>query len=204
MTFNIEEYLDSLPLDTTYININDRKLTYIPDLSKFANLTILDCSFNLLTMLPPLNNSLRVLNCSHNNLTSFPKLNENLRELYCSFNNLTSLPILNDNLKVILCYNNKINIITNIPNTLTCLNYSNNDICDVIGINPFINSLKQKINTLNNFRVLYYALKFKKQFKRWLWERVREPKIIKQFHPDHLNKLKETDDLDEFLEEWIK
>ena len=203
MDFNIEEYLDSLPLDTKYININNRKLTYIPDLSKFTNLTILDCSFNLLTELTCLNNSLRVLHCSHNNLTSLPKLNVNLRELYCSYNNLTSLPNLL-NLKILLCYDNKIIIIPNIPISLTCVNYSNNDICNVIGKNPSINAFKHKINTLNNLRFIYYALKFKKQFKRWLWERVREPKIMKQFHPDHLTALKETDDLEEFLEDWIK
>jgi hypothetical protein len=46
-------------------------------------------------------------------------------------------------------------------------------------------------------------LKFKKHFKRWLWERIREPKIIAKFHPSHLTNLEETDDLEVFLEDWI-
>jgi hypothetical protein len=63
--------------------------------------------------------------------------------------------------------------------------------------------LSYNINILNNFRFLYYSLKFKSQFKKWLWEKVREPEIMKQFHPDHLNELKESDDLEEFLDGWI-
>jgi hypothetical protein len=57
---------------------------------------------------------------------------------------------------------------------------------------------------LYNFRFTYFCLKFKNKFKRWLWEKVREPKIMKKFHPDHLNSLQENEDLEVFLEEWIK
>jgi phosphoenolpyruvate synthase/pyruvate phosphate dikinase len=61
----------------------------------------------------------------------------------------------------------------------------------------------KKINILRNFRYTYYALKFKKHFKRWLWEKVREPKIMAKFHPSHLNHLLDTDDLEVFLDDWI-
>jgi hypothetical protein len=67
----------------------------------------------------------------------------------------------------------------------------------------YLPRMKQIINKLYNFRYTYYCLKFKKHFKRWLWERVREPKIMKQFHPDNLNALNESDDLEEFIEDWI-
>ena len=60
------------------------------------------------------------------------------------------------------------------------------------------------IKTLRNFRYTYYLLKYKKHFKRWLWEKVREPKIMAKFHPSHLDALEETDDLEVFLEDWIK
>jgi hypothetical protein len=59
-------------------------------------------------------------------------------------------------------------------------------------------------NILYNFKFTFYSIKFKSQFKKWLWEKVREPKIMQKFHPDYLNTLKETDDLEEFLEDWIK
>lgn len=33
--FNIEEYLNSLPDDVEEINVSERRLTYLPDLSRF-------------------------------------------------------------------------------------------------------------------------------------------------------------------------
>jgi hypothetical protein len=37
-----------------------------------------------------------------------------------------------------------------------------------------------------------------------LWEKVREPKIMKKYHPDHLNSLQENEDLETFIEKWIE
>ena len=39
--------------------------------------------------------------------------------------------------------------------------------------------IKQNIQILNNFRYLYYCLKFKKQLRKWLWEKVKKPNIQK-------------------------
>jgi hypothetical protein len=51
---------------------------------------------------------------------------------------------------------------------------------------------------------LYHCLKLKKPLRKWLWELVREPNIIKKYHPSYLiENLNEKDDLDEFLEKWI-
>ena len=58
-TFNIEEYLNSLPHDVEEIRIYMRNLTYIPSLERFQNLKYLDCSYNLLTDLPQLPNKLK-------------------------------------------------------------------------------------------------------------------------------------------------
>ena len=163
--FNIEEYINSLPLDTTEINVCNKGLTYLPDLSRFTHLIFLNCSYNKLTQLPHLNKTLEIL--------------------YCKDNQLTMLPPLNNKLKYLSCYDNYF--------------YNENNEkykYDVHNINI--------IKTLRNFRYTYYALKYKKHFKRWLWEKVREPKIMKKFHPDHLNDLKDTDDLEVFLDDWIK
>jgi hypothetical protein len=67
----------------------------------------------------------------------------------------------------------------------------------------YVPLMKHLLNKLYHFRYTYYCLKLKKHFKRWLWERIREPKIMKRFHPDHLNALNETDDLENFIEDWI-
>jgi len=63
--------------------------------------------------------------------------------------------------------------------------------------------VKKNIRVFKYFRHLWYCLQYKKQFKKWLWEKVREPKIKKIFHPINLIKiLGEDDDLDEVLNNW--
>ncbi len=51
-TFNIEDYLNSLPEDIEVINISEKNLTYIPSLERFRKLKELDCTFNQLISLP--------------------------------------------------------------------------------------------------------------------------------------------------------
>ena len=183
--FNIEEYINSLPLDTTEINVSNKRLTYLPDLSRFKNLRFLNVSRNQLTELPQLNNNLNTLMCHINKLTELPPLNNELILLDCMDNQLTMLPPLNNKLKYLCCYDNYF--------------YNEN-----------IEKYKYDFHNLNlikalrNFRYTYYALKYKNHFKRWLWEKVREPKVMAKFHPDHLNKLQDTDDLEVFLDNWIK
>ena len=198
MEYNIEDYINSLPLSTTYINVSNKGLTYLPDLSRFKQLTHLICSSNKLTYLPPLNNTLTQLDCTGNKLTELPPLNNNLTYLYCSFNCLTSLPLLNDNLTVLYCSYNQLTWLPPLNNNLTYLYCCYNNI-----YNENIYTNKNIIKILRNFRNTYYLLKFKKHFKRWLWEKVREPKIMAKFHPSHLDALEETDDLEVFLEDWI-
>ena len=198
MEYNIEDYINSLPLSTTYINVSNKGLTYLPDLSRFKQLTHLICSSNKLTYLPPLNNTLTQLDCTGNKLTELPPLNNNLTYLYCSFNCLTSLPLLNDNLTVLYCSYNQLTWLPPLNNNLTYLYCCYNNI-----YNENIYTNKNIIKILRNFRNTNYLLKFKKHFKRWLWEKVREPKIMAKFHPSHLDALEETDDLEVFLEDWI-
>ena len=225
MDFNIEDYLNSLPLDRTKINVSNKCLTYLPDLSRFKQLRHLNCSFNKLTWLPPLNNNLKHLICSDNKLTSLPPLNNNLTHLYCHHNQLTSLPPLNNTLTHLDCSRIQLTELQPLNNTLTHLYCSGNQLTWLPSLNnnltdlycsynqltwlpPLNNNLntllcynnniydenyynyKNKITILRNFRYTYYLLKFKKHFKRWLWEKVREPKIMAKFHPSHLDALR--------------
>jgi Leucine-rich repeat (LRR) protein len=70
----------------------------------------------------------------------------------CSNNELTSLPTLPQNLKILRCSGNPIYEIVNNDSLIT---------------------IKQNLQILNNFRHLYYCLKFKKQLRKWLWESKR-------------------------------
>ena len=111
-----------------------------------------------------------------------PGLPQNLEELYCYNNNLTSFPSLPKNLKTLQCFNNHI--------------------YKIVGSNSLF-QIKKNVQIVNNFRHLYYCLKFKKQLRKWLWEKVREKHIMDKYHPKYLlENLKENTDLDEFLNNW--
>ena len=98
----VKDYLNSLNINVTKINISSRGLSKFPDLSRFKNLTELYCSDNHFTSLPALNNNLHTLYCCNNKLTILPSLSDNLINLNCSNNKLNSLPPLNDKLKFYL------------------------------------------------------------------------------------------------------
>ena len=223
MTFNIETYLNSLPKDIETIDISNRYLTFIPSLTMFKNLQTLICSNNQLISLPDLNENLKKLSCFNNQLISLPHLNEKLEILYCFNNQLTSLPYLNEKLKLLACEHNQLtslpplnekleklwcysNQLTSLPllnENLKELYFSNNPISKIIN-GETTNEIKKQMQLLNNFRHLYYSLKFKKQFRDWLWVKIREPKAMKKYHPSYLlENLQEYTELDSFLDNWL-
>ena len=110
----------------------------------------------------------------------------NLKSLNCSTNKLTSLPPLNENLQFIYC--------------------NNNPIFDIIN-NYNLDIIKKYINTLNNFKHLYYSLKFKKQFYNWYWP-IKEKLVKIKYAPDNLFKLLQTinitnnDEIDKLIKNW--
>jgi Leucine-rich repeat (LRR) protein len=89
-----------------------------------------------------------------------------------------------------------------LPQNLQILDFSNNPICEILN-NTSLIEIKQKIQILNNFRHLWYCLIFKKHFRKWLWVKIREPKIQQMYDPIYLiENLKEEDDLELVLNNW--
>lgn len=275
MVFDIEEYLNSLPEDTIKINVSHKNLTYLPDLSRFKKLQTLNCSYNKLTALPKLNETLLELDCSFNNLTVLPTLNVNLQILDCSFNRqlftlpeinkklqelhcidigLTALPALNKKLEVLDCSENKLTILPQLNRKLQELYCRKNQITVLPTLNkklqlldcsenklttlPELNANLRKIDSSNNsklpailtirtyknqlsnaqrnrinrfirckYRIMCF--KYRQHFRRWLWERVRLPKIERDYHPNNLieklDNMENPDDEEEFIkviENW--
>ena len=187
-----------------FLNCSHNELTSLPDLTGFKNLQILNCYNNKLTSLPSLPQNIKTIQCAYNKLTSLPDLTgfKNLTTLYCENNQLTSLPGLPQNLEALYCSFNELTSFPNLPQNLKTLHCYNNHIYKIVGGNNFF-QIKQNIQILNNFRHLYYCLKFKKHLRKLLWEKVREPKIIKMYNPIYLvENLNEQDDLDIFLHNW--
>jgi Leucine-rich repeat (LRR) protein len=177
MTTAIEIYLDSLSDTILAIDISDRDIKSLPDLTRFKNLRELFCYNNQLTSLPTLpqnltdlhcyNNQLTSLStlpqnlielhCSNNQLTSLPTLPQNLEKIFCSNNQLTSLPTLPQNLEILLCSNNQLTSLPTLPQNLEILHCYNNFIYEIVNNDSFI-KINQNIQILNNFRHLCYCL----------------------------------------------
>ena len=125
-------------------------------------------------------------------------MNKKLEILHFSNNKLASLH-LNDNLKILFCHHNKLTSLQ-LNKKLQYLSCSNNPICEIINSNE--NTINQ-LKILNQFRYLYYSLKFKKRFRDLLWVKIREPKIkIKYSHDYLIANLHEDTDLDTVLNNW--
>ena len=134
MTANIETYLNSLSEDILTLDVSNRSIKSLPDLTRYKNLKTLYCYNNQLTSLPTLPQNLEVLYCFDNQLTSLPTLPQNLEELYCSDNQLTSLPTLPQTLEVLDCSYNKLTSLPTLPQKFNCYG---NPIYEIVNRNSF-------------------------------------------------------------------
>jgi len=202
---------------------SDNNLISLPELNE--NLLRLYCHNNNLIKLPELNEKLLCLDCSYNNITFLPKLKK-LQTLMCCYTEITCLPILNLELEILHCYGSNLSELPILNNNLKKFDFSDTPICDIIfnittnderetyyaengtenGILVYslcIDITREKIKRINKFRFLYYSLKFKQQFRNWLWIKVRKPKIEQQFHPNKLLKLLNGNDINTINEEIL-
>jgi Leucine-rich repeat (LRR) protein len=168
VTFNIEDYLNSLPEDIEEINISNLNITNIPSLERFRKLKELYCSYNKLTSLPLLPNTLKELYCGGNKLTSLPILPNTLERLSCSYNKLTILPKLPNTLEKLFCSGNKLTILPNLPNTLKELFCDNN-------LLPFEDI--KSWNQFNKFKETFYRLKYGRRLERYYIKNIRNKNI---------------------------
>ena len=156
---NLEDYLKSLPDIAKIIDISNRNLTIFPDLSRFTNLTNLDCSNNKLTNLPPLNANLIQLTCSDNQLECLPQLPEKLDILHCCNNLLTYLPPLNTNLRELVCCENQIQSLPPLPEKLNTLWCYRNKLTQLPSLNPYLLKLWCSENQLTSLPIFNLKLK---------------------------------------------
>ena len=150
MKFNVEEYINSLKDDVKVIDVSQKGINYLPNLSRFTCLEKLKCSDNYLSELPPLNDSLLELHCSCNKLKKIPPLNANLKILLCSYNELEELPDFTSNLEMVCCINNRIKYLPELNNKLLDLWCAYNKISVLPNLNDNLKYLNCSSNNLTN------------------------------------------------------
>ena len=121
-------------LDTTHIDITSavsvdcsrRNIRNLNGIQYFDNLINLDCSQNLITLIPSFPATLNSIHCHTNMMDTLPALPLNLTALNCAQCNLTSLPILPASITNLSCNVNKLVSLPSLPTNLLFLDCSYN------------------------------------------------------------------------------
>jgi Leucine-rich repeat (LRR) protein len=191
-TFNIEAYLDSLPSNTKIINLFDKNLTYIPSLERFYQLKELWCSYNQITQLDNLPNSLEKLYCSYNKITQLNNIPNTLQILDCSNNKIIQLYNLPLTLEILYCSNNQITQLDNLPHSLEIVWCNNNQIMRLNNLPHTLKELYCSSNPIPSFeleywkgisklRKLYFISKYSLRLERYYIKNVRNKRINKDY-----------------------
>jgi len=160
-------------LTELYCSENDA-LAQLPALPQ--TLTHMFCSRNCLTDIPALPTCLTVLHCNENRLRVLPKLPSTLRELCCALNLIEMLPLLPDSLTELYCSNNPL---------IGLGYYPFEEFID----DGFCSAYRKWQTRMERFRFQWYCMRFKRQFRDWLFVRVREKRALEQYHPDRIRAL---------------
>ena len=86
MLIESDEYLLNYNFDIKKLDISEKHITGILDLSRFPYLEELDCRINSITSIINFPSTLKILNCCSNDIHELNKLPENLIKLDCSCN----------------------------------------------------------------------------------------------------------------------
>ncbi|HEX7413224.1 MAG TPA: T9SS type A sorting domain-containing protein [Bacteroidia bacterium] len=121
MSGNQMDTSSTLVTTTKHINVSNRGISNLFGVQYFSSLDTLECSWNKLTTLPILPNSLTYLYCANDSLISLPVLPISLIYLQCMENSLTNLPTLPNSLYYLDCASNSLMNLPALPSSLAWL-----------------------------------------------------------------------------------
>jgi len=142
------------------VDIQSSNISNLFGIQYFDNLTILDCSYNQLTSLPTLPNSLMQLSCYSNQLTILPAMPNSLISLGCGANPLASLPTLPNSLMQLYCDDNQLSGLPALPNSLISLECNNNQMTSLPTLPNSLASLSCGNNPLTSLPTLPNSLTY--------------------------------------------
>lgn len=128
----------ALIINATDLPISGSNINSIEGIQAFVNLISLNCSYNPITSLPALPNSLIALNCNKCTIIGFSVLPNSLMYLDCYGMGLNNLPILPNNLTRLGCGGNSLTSLPSLPSSLVRLSCTRNHLVNL----PSLNSLQ--------------------------------------------------------------
>jgi len=202
---NIHE-LPELPESISRLIISRTSLERLPDRLPSRLMYFVLEKNPKLEQLPPLPCELSLFTCVDTSVRELPPLPEFLYRLYCWNNELVDLPRIPPNLRYLRCANNPFTLSPWI-NALHKEVPQQQDIMqdDMFSYGQLYVDIKE-IQTIYRFREMYYAVRFREQFRRWLWI-PRERTIKRNLHPERLVRfleITEIDDLEKALDMFFQ
>ena len=184
----VPNWIDSLSVEFTEINELPRLPVHLRRL--YISRTTLNC---LPEVLPTKLMELIVENCPM--VEKLPPLPLNLNKFVCIGTSVRELPGLPEDLYMMFCCENQLNRLPKIPTGLRYLRCAGNPFADI----PWIVDLyeygsgsgvtisqiqidRKKLETIIRFREMYFAVRLREKFKRWLW-RPREREAMEEMSP---------------------
>ena len=178
---SLNVHLNDLPTDIKFLDLSERELIEVPDLTRFTQLIELNISKNNIKKFDgkKLPQNLQILRCFSCNIEVLDNLPIGLKKLNCSFNKLYYLS-LNNELEEIDLRSNNLSFINNVENCEN-LNIFPLEVLEVIGnyrnaekkyYTPnsviFSNNVFFSFNNkIIKFKHLFYSLKFKNSMLKW-------------------------------------
>jgi len=191
---NVLTRLPELPVSLKQLDCDENQLEDLPELYHLKSLKQLSCPNNALTYLPKLPPALEQIYCRANLIYLIPKLPPNLQILDINSNQLLKLPSpLPDTLQILNIQHNLLKELPRLPSRLTEISYDSNPFVyrDMYYhvFRDFIADMNEIQTILEKVRFLYFSIKFRNKFRKWLYERVRLKKAMKEMAPSNVKKL---------------
>lgn len=142
--------IELLQNDVISIDLTNKQLIELPDLSRFVNLQYLDCSNNEIKRIDNLPETLVSFTCDFNEISTIEELPDRLISLSCSNNKLQELPELPERLQILRCSRNELKALPELPETLRVLKCSYNFITELPELPDFLQTIDIRENRIKN------------------------------------------------------
>jgi len=146
--------------NATTLDVSSYGISNLQGIQAFTSLTDLTCTFNNVTTLPSLPNTVTTLYCHSNQLTSLPVLPNSLIYLNCIGNQLPSLPVLPNTLNYLFCSDNPLSSLPVLPSSLTQLDCESCQLTSLPALPVFLDSLNCPLNQLTTLPSLPNSLSY--------------------------------------------
>lgn len=218
--------IDGYPDSLYHINAQDNMLVDVPEFNK---LRMVNYSCNYLTTVPKFTADLWSLECCDNKITHFPRFHYDAPlKLSCINNPLRKLPVIrNQNAEIYAMETMLMELpipedldtlpITETPTSYSigspdlCIHINDTPISEIMGMTSIYCGMDDTYEQasalwriISKFRFTYYAQKFRKNFMKFLWEKIRLPKIQHKYRPERLleilDQMQDSDDENELFD----